>query len=122
MPVATAPPTVSYLNEDGSKSDWILLEDGELKGMTIIVDHNSGDILSLSTRVCRDEDRWTEMPSLTQYSTVQTLDLHNSRHLSHLSETIGSMKSLRRLILSRCDALMTLPVSLGQLSKLQEVQ
>jgi hypothetical protein len=122
MTLASVHVAASYPHENDSKSDWILLEDGELKGMTIIVDHDSGDVLSLSTRLCRDEDRWTEMPSLTQYSTLQTLDLHNSRHLSRLSETIGSMKSLRRLILSRCYALTTLPVSLGELSSLQEVR
>jgi hypothetical protein len=105
----------------GSKSDWILLEEGNLKGMNIVVDHETGDVLSFSTRFCRDVDRWTAMPSLAQYETLQMLDLHNSRYLVQLHDSVGSLKKLRSLILSNCESLVGLPESLGELKNLQEV-
>jgi hypothetical protein len=122
MSVVAAVPASSFRQEEGSGSDWILLEEGELKGMNIIVDHESGNVLSLSTRFCRDEDRWTDMPELTQYPALQTLDLHNSRHIVQLNESIGTIASLKSLILTRCDALNGLPTSIGQLTSLQEVR
>ena len=110
-----------------SSSDWILVvEDGALKGLTIAVDHGSGDVLSLSTRSCRDVDRWVgEMPPLApaeRYATLQTLDLHRSRYLVRLPEALGDLSHLRQLHLERCDALEGLPDSLGRLLRLQEVR
>ena len=113
-------------SQHSSSSDWILVvEDGALKGLTIAVDHDSGDVLSLSTRSCRDADRWVgEMPPLTpseRYVTLQTLDLHRSRYLVRLPEALGDLSHLRQLHLERCDALEGLPSSLGRLLRLQEV-
>src|SRR3569623_1859408 len=84
---ASHPADVTMGGIVGSADGWILLEDGELKGMNIIVDPDSGDVLSLSTRFCRDADRWKDgMPNslATSYTTLQTLDLHNSRYLTAL--------------------------------------
>ena len=105
-----------------NESDWILIEDSDdMNGVSLFVDARTGETTELSTRRCRDEQRWNIMPSLEKYSKLQKLDLHNSRYISTLHESVKNLSQLRRLVLTRCWALKTLPSSLGRLCNLQEV-
>lgn len=112
------------LDENGRRGDWILLEEGAMKGMNIIVDQSTEEVISLSTRHCRDVERWKEgMPSLeANLLSLQTLDLDSSRYLTELNPSVGSLQQLRRLFLTRCDRLERLPDSICSLGNLQEVR
>lgn len=103
--------------------DWILVEEGAMKGMNIVVDQTTNEVASLSTRNCRDVDRWkSSMPSLEEFPALETLDLDNCRYLNELHESVGSLRMLRRLLVTRCDRLERLPESLNSLENLQEVR
>jgi len=108
------------LGRDGCR----LLDQGDMKGTTIIAENNTGDVISLSTRYCREKERWKcDMPSLESFSkSLQTIDLYNSRYIEHIHHSIGLCDNLVKLELNRCDALITLPKSIGQLENLQEVR
>ena len=109
--------------ENGNQGDWILLEEGAMRGMNIVVDQSSNEVISLSTRNCRDADRWREeMPSLEGFPALQTLDLDNCRYLTELDESVGTLQQLRKLSVTRCDRLERLPKSLYSLGNLQEVR
>ena len=62
--------------DDGS---WIIVGEGDLKGMTLIADKDTGSIVRISARQCSDTDRPSIMPSLEKYSSLQVLDLHGYR-------------------------------------------
>lgn len=101
----------------------MLVEEGAMRGMNIIVDTNTGNVTALSTRYCKDAERWRDkMPSIEHYPNLQTLDLDNSRYLVELDDSVGSLADLNRLILTRCERLERLPDSLGNLCNLQEVR
>ena len=101
---------------------WVLVEDGDMKGVTLITDRDAGEVVCLSSRYKNDIDRWIQMPPLTGYaSTLQVLDLHNSRYMEQLHESVGQLSQLRRLVLTGCDMLTGLPASIGNLRNLVEV-
>lgn len=106
------------------ESDWVLVDKGALRGTNIIVDDATGDVVSLSTRYCRDAERWRgQMPSLSEFSSsLVTLDLHKSRYLVRLDESVARLTKLRSLVLTSCDNLEELPDDLGRLHMLQEVR
>jgi Leucine-rich repeat (LRR) protein len=102
---------------------WIVIEEGELKGMTMIADRQSGDVVGISARSCKNEDKRNVMPSLKEHSSkLKVVDLHNYRYMKTLHSSIGELPNLERLILSRCDNLQTLPPSIGNLHNLVEVR
>jgi hypothetical protein len=103
--------------------DWILLqEDGDFKGVNIVVDSESKNVVSLSTKRCLDTERWNgSMPSLAAFAALETLDLENCRYIVALHDSIGSLHQMRLLNLRRCDRLVRLPESLGDATNLQEV-
>jgi Leucine-rich repeat (LRR) protein len=110
------------VNLSDDSSSWVLLDSGNLKGINVLVDEKSSDVVALSTRFSKDVDRWNnDMPSLREYDALQILDLHNSRYLVKLDESVMSLMNLRSLVLTNCQSLRTLPDSLGKLSNLQEV-
>jgi hypothetical protein len=102
--------------------DWILVEDGDCKGMTLLADRKTGSVVYLSTRYCNDADRWSKMPSMERFASLTLLDLHKSRYTSNLHESVGDLVNLKRLVLSRCSKLETLPSSIGNLGNLTEVR
>jgi hypothetical protein len=111
----------AHLLKEG-EGEWILIEDGNLKGMNIIVDDCTGNVLSFSTRFCREAERWIgEMPSLQAYPKMLKLDLYKSRYITDLHESVGYLGNLKKLDLTRCECLERLPDSIGGLGNLQEV-
>jgi hypothetical protein len=131
----------NILNHNHNNNHWILLDQNNdsMKGVTMIVEESSGNIITVSTRTCPDKDRWKSvcMPLLRQdtnddtyhttssydFTTTQILDLHNSRYICELHPTMHlQMPNLRQLILTRCDRLQGLPDSIGSLHYLQEVR
>ena len=114
--------SLSISNAVEQQSVWILVEDGDLKGMTMIADQDSGDIVALSARKCSSEDKRSVLPSLKEYPSLKLVDLHNYRFMKKLDDSIGDLPSLERLVLTRCDLLKTLPPSIGKLHNLVEVR
>lgn len=112
--------TMDSSDDDGI---WVVVEDGALehKGMTLVADRESGDIVALSTRNCNDEQRRSLMPSLSNYPNLKVVDLHNCRYMRSLHQSIGDLSELNRLILSGCILLQKLPASIGRLDRLVEV-
>ena len=104
------------------KDDWIMLaEEDALRGTVLYADKLNGHVVCLSTRTCNDEDRWIEMPSLSQFPNLLILDLHKSRYLTTLDGSVGDLKDLQRMILTGCKSLRTLPQAIGNLKQLTEV-
>lgn len=117
------------LKEDGDtmdetmrQSDWVLVEDGGMKGANIIMDNVTNEVVQLSTKDCKDEDRWTEMPSLEAYPFLEYVSLDNSRYIREVHESLTGLTKLRKLALTRCLSLERLPSSLGKLENLREVR
>ena len=109
--------------EEGSKpNDWVLVAEGSMRGANILVDEETHEVVQLSTKDCADQDRWTEMPSVEAYPALQVLDLHNSRYISELHESITGLGRLKKLTLTRCVSLERLPTNLGRLENLEEVR
>ena len=111
------------MNSPGNDDLWIVVEDDEpeLEGMTLIADRESGDVVSLSTRSCRDEQKPNTMTSLEKYPHLKVVDLHNYRNMRHLHESVCNLPNLQKLSLTRCDFLTRLPASIGNLHSLVEV-
>jgi len=113
----------STIGSSGNDDLWIVVEDEEpeLEGMTLSADRESGDIVSLSTRSCRDEQRRRSMPSLEGYPNLKVVDLHNYRNMKELHQSICNLPALQKLALTRCDFLTKLPASIGKLDSLVEL-
>lgn len=103
------------------QNDWVLVEEGDMKGANIIVHNETNEVVQLSTRESKDEDRWTTMPSLEAYPSLQLVDLDNSRYITELHDSITGLSNMKKLMLTRCVSLERLPASLGRLESLQEV-
>ena len=95
-----------------------------MKGMNTLVDQETGEPVSLSSRFCRDSERWkdTTTPSLEEFFSLQTLDLHSSRYIHSLHDSVCTLTNLKVLILSKCDRLQKLPDAIGNLVNLEEVR
>ena len=106
----------------GEMEDWVLVEDGDFKGLTILADRKSNEVVYLGSRFCSDSDRWKEMPSLKQFPSLKILDIYKSRYIPTLHESIGELQDLQHLLATRCKNLRTLPESIGNLRHLTEVR
>jgi hypothetical protein len=107
---------------DVDDSGWVILEEGSTVGGAVLyTDRKTGQVVCLSTRACYDENRWNEMPPVSQFSSLLVLDLHKSVYISTLSDTVGALNSLKRMILTGCKNLQTLPPTIGNLTQLVEV-
>ena len=111
----------TILSSGNNAGIWIDVEDGELEGMTLVADRETGDIVGLSSRSCNNEQKRSLMPSLKEYPTLKVVDFHNYRYMRRLHKSIADLPVLQRLILSRCDLLQKLPGSIGKLDCLVEV-
>jgi Leucine-rich repeat (LRR) protein len=90
-----------------------------LEGYSIVETDSEGNALAISTRECRDVERWKVMPALDHLAKMRTLDLHKSRYLQTLSSSIGNLSNLRELNLTRCEQLQCLPPCIGNLTNLE---
>ena len=106
----------------GDMDDWVLVEDGDFKGLTILADRRSNEVVYVGSRFCSDNDRWNEMPSLKQFPSLKILDIYKSRYIPALHESIGDMHELQHSLVMRCKNLRTLPASIGNLRNLTEVR
>jgi hypothetical protein len=106
----------------GKDDDWAMVEGGELKGMKCGTDRSSGLVVSLSSRQCRDTNRWLTMPPLDNYGSLKELDFHKSRYILRLHVSVCSLANLETLILTRCERLTSLPDEIGRLQNLREVR
>ena len=95
---------------------------GRCPGVTMMTDKKSGKIVFLSTRNLRDSDRWNLMPSVEPFKeSLLVLDLHKSRYIQGLHESVGDLTYLKHLMITSCASLRTLPESIGSLPNLEEV-
>jgi hypothetical protein len=110
-------------DEDENDESWVIVDETkkELVGMSIQIDKKTGHVTSLSTRRCKDANRWITMPSVEHHSALRELDLHKSRYLRELDVSICTLVNLKTLILTNCERLTTLPTFIGQCVNLQEV-
>lgn len=107
---------------DGVPSEgWLKIENGDCKGMTELVDKESGKVVALSARRGSDRDRWITMPSLQPFDSLKYLDLHKSRYIRQLHASVCELQDLECLILTRCERLESLPAEIGLLGNLKEV-
>ena len=113
--------TISSYEIIGKDDVWSTIEDGNLKGMRTGVGA-AGVIVSLSSRNCRDANRWIkEMPSVDQYPALKELDLHKMRYIHSLHDSVCSLIFLERLTLTHTESLTSLPLGIGKLTNLREV-
>lgn len=112
----------SQCQDDPSEGDWILVGEGNLKGVTLVVHRGSGETVSLSTRSCREQDRWEAVPDLKGYPSLEFLDLHKSRYITTFDASVCMAPKLRRVLLTVCDSLCTISPSIGSLQNLTEVR
>ena len=108
--------------QEPSEGDWLLVGEGDLKGVTLVVHRGSGETISLSTRSQTEEDRWEEVPDLGNYPSLEILDLHKSRYITEFDASVCTAPNLRRLLLTNCSSLSTLSPTIGTLKNLTEVR
>lgn len=110
-----------FLGGLGEEGDWVVVGDGSFQGSTILAD-NTGNVIFMSTRHCNDSYRWSEMPSLSQFKSLIFLDLHKSRYITAIDDSLGELDRLQHLHATRCSNLRSLPPSIGNLVNLVEVR
>jgi hypothetical protein len=116
-------PIASLAGDEKSpeNGDWVLVDEGDLRGVGLIFDKNTSEAISLSTRSCRDEDRWETVPDLKSFKFLEILDLNNSRYITEFDASVCYGPSIKKLFLTRCDRLRTISTSIGLLENLVEV-
>ena len=83
---------------------------------------DEGTTLCISTRNCRDVERWRVMPPLDRHGSdkpMTRLDLHKCRYITELHPSIGGLIHLKELSLTRCEQLEGLPSCIGKLEQLE---
>lgn len=121
-PINTGTTDASFevVNKD---DDWTLVEGGSLKGLKSFIDKSSGTVISLSSELTVDTDRWrgdNGMPSLEEHSqSLKELNLHKNRYIKTLHPSVCKLVQLEKLTLTRCDLLTTLPPQIGDLKNLR---
>lgn len=108
--------------QEQSEGDWLLVGEGDLKGVTLVVRRGSGEAVSLSTRSQSEEDRWDDVPDLSSYPSLEVLDLHKSRYITTFDASVCMAPNLKRLLLTNCSQLCTISPSIGSLRNLTEVR
>ena len=104
------------LNENLSNSS-------ELQKSTATKRNASGEVVRVSSRKCKDVERWKDMPPMPEdyQATLMTLDLSKNRYLTSLHPSICLLTNLQELILCQCEQLQELPQEIGQLKNLESL-
>jgi hypothetical protein len=100
------------------------LEDGEFKGLLVekVSSANGASVVvALDARYCRDASRWEVMPSVDIFPELVRLDLHKSRYITVVHDSVTELQKLQHLGLTGCTRLQELPLTLGRLQNLQVV-
>lgn len=108
-------------DDNPSEEGWVLVNEGSLKGVTLVLHRESGEAITLSTKSCREEDRWEAIPDLTNYTSLEVLDLHKSRYITEFDASVCSAPKLQQILLTRCDNLCTISPSIEALQNLTEL-
>ena len=110
--------TTTFSNEEG-KSEMV--EDELMNGAETVMD-DEGAVVSISTGMTPDRNRWESMPSVANFSSsLVVLDLHKARYIESLHESVCQLSNLKKLVLTHCERLKTLPDAIGNLISLEEV-
>lgn len=108
------------VTSDEHEEEW-------LRGGAAVTEIINGttDSVSISTRTIPDRHRWEVMPPMALIknanNTLLVLDLHKSRYITELHDSVCGMIALQKLILTHCHALKKLPENIGNLMSLEEV-
>lgn len=105
----------------GRDKVWSSISDGTLSGARVGKSRDGEAVVAMSLRHCPDPKRWTNMPSLEAYTSLNELDLHKCRYIRTLHGSVTSLAGLEVLILTRCERLTMLPEDVGRLENLREV-
>lgn len=91
-----------------------------LIGTEVVIEE--GAVVSMSTETTPDCRRWAVMPSISEFaSSLIVLNLHKARYIDCLHSSVCQLTMLKKLVLTHCDRLTTLPADIGNLKSLEEV-
>lgn len=100
--------------------------DSESEDPRVDIECVYGTSVSVSTSTVPDRYRWNIMPPMAQITspsqTLLVLDLHKSRYMTELHESVCDMVFLEKLKLTQCLQLKSLPENIGNLRLLEEVR
>jgi protein gp37 len=116
--MATETPHASKRAEDEE------LVEGEFKGLTVKKGSSASStcVVALDSRSCCDVDRWEVMPSVKDFPDLVRLDLHKSRYITVVHESVTELQQLQYLGLTRCTRLKEIPPTIDRLQNLQVVR
>ena len=79
--------------------DFVVGED-EFQDVSMLADRKSRKVVVLSTRNTHNANRWSDMPPMDSFAdSLMVLDLHKSKYLRSLHESVGDLSCLKRLFL-----------------------
>jgi hypothetical protein len=103
------------MNQDTSKEEAQLMN-----GAEVVIEE--GAVVSVSTATTSDANRWETMPSVSEFaSSLVVLNLHKARYIECLHSSVCQLTMLKKLVLTHCDRLTTLPADIGKLKSLEVV-
>jgi hypothetical protein len=99
------------------------LDKGEFKGLLVekVSSTTGTSVVALDSRYCRDASRWEVMPSVAIFPDLVRLDLHKSRYITNVHDSVTELQNLQHLSLTGCTRLQELPLMIGRLQNLQVV-
>jgi hypothetical protein len=103
-----------------SEQQDIIDDDCSWTGFLIEVDKDSTHVISLSSRLLREKQRWlNDEVSFESFPSLQYLDLYKCRYIERLHDSVVQLGHLKSIKLNRCNELRLLPESIGKLCNLE---
>ncbi len=111
------------MNTEATPHQGEELEQGEFKGLLVekVWSATGTSVVALDSRYCRDASRWEVMPSVEIFPDLVQLDLHKSRYITVVHDSVTELQKLQHLGLTGCTRLQELPPTIGRLQNLQVV-